>query len=437
MNRPLLIETIFYLLLFIGLVARNGQVIVLTIPLAVYLGVGILFKPRKLQITIKRTLAEKRLPANRSAVIGLEILNSGQHLEQVLIEDVLPPGLRPVETVPRWFGSLATGSPLILTYTVTAERGVFPLNRIRLAATDHLAIAGRKTELSVPETQLFHPEKPRLQQIKIRPSRTHGYAGPIRSRQPGSGLDFFGVREYRPGDPRNRINWKLSQRHSRKVYTNEFERERIADVVLILDARLSSEIRVTRESLFEYALNATHSVAETFLSAGNRVSLLIYGLNPRWTFPGYGRLHLSRIEEALLRAKAEDGGLFEDMAHLSVRRFPANAQIVMVTALLNDDTPFFIRLKKHRFEILVVSPDPVAFESELLTYPGKPASPAGDLVLASRIAGLERVLQIKKLTRHGIRVVSWPVQSSLDRLLRTASNRPPYPARPMASEVVV
>ncbi|MCL7455525.1 MAG: DUF58 domain-containing protein [Anaerolineae bacterium] len=33
---------------------------------------------------------------------------------------------------------------------------------------------------------------------------------------------IFGVREYQAGDPRRWINWRVSARHPRSLFTNEF-----------------------------------------------------------------------------------------------------------------------------------------------------------------------------------------------------------------------
>ena len=45
------------------------------------------------------------------------------------------------------------------------------------------------------------------------------------------------------------------------------------------------------------AVNAAASLADAFLTAGNRVGLLIYGLYINWTNPGYGK----RQRENILR----------------------------------------------------------------------------------------------------------------------------------------
>lgn len=425
MNRSVLIETVFYFLLLLGLMTRNGDVLALTIPFAVYLGAGIFYGPKKLRLKVTRAIPENRVAAGSQAVIKISLTNSGDDLEEVFVEDMCPNGLDLAKKTPQMLTLLPSGGKAELEYSVKGNRGSFFFRDVRIIARDHLGIVRRHMLLSAPEELVFFPELPKLKTIKIRPRQTRGYAGPILSRQAGSGLDFFGVREYQSGDPRNRINWKLSERHIRSIYTNDFERERIADIVLVLDARMSSEIRFGDESLFEYAVRATAALADDFLTDGNRVGLLIYGLNPKWTFPGYGNHHKKRIEKALLAAKTEEAGLFEHMDRLSIRRFPARSQIVMINPLLNDDTSIFTRLKKCEFEILVVSPDPIDFEKKVLTAFDN-LRISKNIQVAARIADLERELRIRKLRKLGIRIVNWQVDTSLDRAIHSTMDKFPH-----------
>ena len=297
MQRPILIESVFYILLLLGLLTRHGEVLALTLPLAIYLCVGIYYSPKKMRLKVTRLLETKLVASEKSAIVKIIVTNLGDDLEEAFVEDICPNGLDLVEKEPQLLSPLPTGGEIVLEYSVKGNRGSFNFDNVRITANDHLGVVHQSMLFSAPEELVFPPEIQQLKRVNIRPAQTRGYAGPILSRQAGSGLDFFGVREYQIGDPRNRINWKLSERHSQNIYTNDFERERLANIVLILDARISSEIRFGKESLFEYSVLATASLADVFLSDGNRVGLLVHGFDHKWTFPGYGRPHKKRIEK--------------------------------------------------------------------------------------------------------------------------------------------
>jgi len=71
------------------------------------------------------------------------------------------------------------------------------------------------------------------------------------------------------------LDWRLTARHPGQLFSKEFEQEEIAEIGLILDGRHRAETKIGDESLFEYSLNATASLAEMFIRQGHRVSLLV------------------------------------------------------------------------------------------------------------------------------------------------------------------
>jgi uncharacterized protein (DUF58 family) len=272
--------------------------------------------------------------------------------------------------------------------------------------------------LPAPGQLLVLPRVSKLRAVAIRPLRTRSYAGPVPARQGGSGVDFFGVREYQAGDARRWINWRVSARHPRSLFTNEFEQERIADVGLILDARQRSEVRIRGESLFEHAVQATASLAGAFLDNGNRVGLLIYGRSLDWTFPGYGKVQRERIVQALAHARTGDSQVFDRLDYLPTRLFPAQSQIVLVSPLWRDDLPTLLRLRAHRYQVLVIRPDPISLEIQAL-------APRPEVQLATRIAHLERTLLLRRLLQAGVAVVDWPVDKPLDQAIYARLGRVP------------
>ncbi len=422
MKRFLLLGALIYILLLVGLAMMSRGLLALVLPLTFFLGAALLYGPEELQLKAIRTIDDNRVPQGANVLIRVLITNEGNGLEEVFVEDILPQSLELVNGEPQVLTSLPRGGTVQLEYSVRGNRGSFTFKNIRATASDFLGIHRRQTILPAPGQFVVLPKPLKLKRLDIRPLQTKGYAGPVPARRGGSGVEFFGVREYRLGDPRNWINWRLSARHLRGLLTNEFETEQIADIGLILDARKDSDVRLTDNSLFEYSVGATASLADVFLSGGNRVGLLIYGTKPTWTFPGYGKIQRKKIFDALVHGKAQESGMFANLDYLPTRRFPPRSQIVIITPLLNDDSPMLIRLRSHGYQILVISPDPVDFEfKQLRIVSSKFTLP--DIELAARVARLERKVLLRKLRQAGVQIVDWKVDTPLVNSIHTALSR--------------
>jgi uncharacterized protein (DUF58 family) len=193
--------------------------------------------------------------------------------------------------------------------------------------------------------------------------------------------------------------------------------ERTADVGIILDARQASNIISGGDSLFEHAAFAAASLASMFLKGGNRVGLLTYGFGLEWVFPGYGKKQQDSILRSLARAETGHNYSLETLSNLPVRFFSAHSQIVMVSPLWQADTPTLLRMRALGYELLLISPDPIAFE--LANTPG-----VSDQDPAVRIAQIERRIVLKKLNRAGIQVLNWDVTRPLKQTLSSVSVRP-------------
>lgn len=431
MSRLLFLSLLTYLLLLVGLGAVEGGIVALALPLVVYLTAVLLRAPEPLQLRVERTLtslrfsrtdeepeeiAVDRVVRNRPVTVTLTVTNEGTRVEELLIEDLLPPGLEILEGEPTALIPLDGGESVTLRYTVQGTRGSFPFGEVRMTARESLGLFSREVRLTAPARLLILPEVSRLRRIPIHPLHTHGFAGPIPSGQPGSGVDFYGVREYQMGDSRRQINWRVTARHGGRPFTNQYEQERITDVGIILDARQQSNVQANGDSLFEHAIGATASLADAFLVEGHRVALIVYGRTLERIYPAYGKLQRERILRALAEARMGDSLVFETFDYLPTRFFPARSQIVIVSPLQPADLPMLIRLRARGYHLLIVSPNPIAFELR-----GSEASE--EQKQGARIARVARALLLARLRRVGVSVVDWRVERSLDRVVHASLAR--------------
>ena len=437
MKRILILGGLIYLLLLVGLACLDRRLLVLAIPLVVYLGAALPFGPGELRLRAVRSTSPDRTIEGSPVNVRLSITNEGTALEQLLVQDTVSPRLTVEDGKPAAAIALGPGETFEMEYTLKSGRGAYDWEHIQVTAGDLLGLSQRTTLVAAPGHLTVLPRVVPLRRLAIRPLRTRGHAGPVPARQGGPGTDFYGVREYQPGDPQRWINWRASARHWRAsarhdaaLFTNEFEQERIADVGLILDARARNEVRAgygvraghgvgTRnESLFEHAVQATASLADTFLRDGNRVALLVFGQYVDWTFPGYGKVQREQILRALAKAEPGESQIFDSLEFLPTRLFPAGSQLVMVSPVSRDDLPVLLRLRGRGYQLLVIRPDPIAFEMQ-----GLASEPS--LELAARILRAERGLVRRRLQQAGVQVVEWPVDRLLDQMIHASLGRVP------------
>jgi len=427
MNRLLLLSLLILAFIFLGLATLSGAWLALALPLLIYLGSGLLYSPEALQLKANRRLSTDRSAPNQPVAVRLSITNEGAHLEELLIEDLTPSSLQLMDGRPKMLTSLPPGATAELAYTLSGERGYYRFPGIRATTSDHFGLFRRQTTLAVADQLFILPEVVRLRRVEIRPRRTRVYSGLIPTRQGGPGVEFFGVREYQPGDSVRWINGKASARHPETFFINEFEQERVSDVGLILDARQRSDVMSTEGSLFEHAVQATAALADAFLSGGNRVGLLVYGRHLDWTLPGYGKIQRERILRALSRSEQGDSQVFEGLEYVPTQLFPGRSQLVLISPLLEADLEVLIKLRARGYSLLIISPDPIAFEQKTLRQ-GK------DIQLALRLSRLERELFLRKLRQAGIYILDWNVDTAFHQAVHAALSRSPLWFRAVAGE---
>jgi uncharacterized protein (DUF58 family) len=418
-DKTLTVGLVAVILLILALLTRNGDIAWMSLPFLMYLLAGILQAPdvEKISLQAKRTLEQTRIHGIVSIDVKLAVQNTSPQAIHLFIEETVQPGMKSTEGELSQWATLQPGQVTELSYAFTAVRGDFSWKAIRTRAGDPLGLI--QAEILLPDTTTLQvrPAIRKFKAIPLRPRSTVHSPGSVPARIGGSGTDFFGVREYHPGDPLRTLDWRLTARHPRRFFTREFEQEEIAEIGLVLDARQKTDLRVGEDSLFEHGVGAAASLAEMFLHQGHRVSLLVFGERMLTAFPGYGKRQLQRILSCLSRARigTESSGL-GSLDFLPIRMFPPHAMIIVISSLTFTDRSFFQRLRACGYQALLVSPDPIDFARPSLSQ---------DAVnqMAIRAASIERRLRLNEVARLNIPVVDWQVHQPLFPRVRNALTR--------------
>jgi len=418
MSRSLLLGCIIYGLVLAGILTVHGEYISLALPLVLYLLIGYFVSPEGVELEATRHLSTDRTSPNSEVTMTVTITNQGPPLEEVLVEDHVPGDLSIRSGHSRHLIRLPKDSSYTFTYKVAGPRGGYPFESVRVRINDPFRVTSRELELEAKGQLFIFPPVMRLRHVAIHPRRTRVYAGTIPARAGGTGTEFFGVREYHPGDPPRAINWRASAHHDDVLYANEFQQERVADVGIVLDGRSRTNEFAHGHSLFEYSVQAAAAVADALLAQGNRVGMLVYASFLRWTIPGYGKIQREKIMHSLAYAKPGGSDVFAGLEHLPTRLFPPESQIIMISPLHEDDLMPLVQLRAQGYQVLVISPNPVKFELAYLPM-------ARNVELAGRVVSMERVLLLQKVRRAGVQVLDWDVADPFDHVVKRVLSRPP------------
>jgi uncharacterized protein (DUF58 family) len=407
---------IYFLLVFVflllGVATLRGEFIALSLIFLVAGTASILTRPEEPQLGFERIFSPSRIRQDTPLEITLQVTNQGNRITDLSIEDHLPRGIEVLDGDTKLIAALEPEESVTLKYTVHAHRGQYREFLTYLSRQQTLGSYEWAVERQDPTPLLVYPQSEKLSPIKFRPPQTHGFAGSLLSRQGGSGVDFFTIREYQPGDPQRQINWKASARGRQTLYTNIFEQEQVANVGIILDARARINLRQNRESLFEHSVNAAAALGERFLSDGHRVSLLIYGSGKRRVFPGYGHLQERRILDAVSAVTPIINFALTNFDSLPVQFFPPKSQIVLISPLLNEDIPYIRKMCMRGYGVLVVSPNPITFAAH---------AQQDTQSAAYRMATVERAFMVQQLRQIGAQVLDWHVYETLESTLQRAT----------------
>lgn len=362
-------------------------------------------------LSVERTLDEERPEPGEEVAVTVTIENAGDRLlPDLRLVDGVPRGLGVVDGSSRLGTTLRPGESDTISYTVIARRGVHEFDPLLALARDPSGGTERERHLESETTLVCSPPMRPLPEAADLREQASRKVGRVDVSAGGEGVEFFATREYRRGDPLNRIDWNRRARTG-ELATLQFRKQRATTAILVVDARPAAYRSPAPDAdhAVNRAVEATGSVFSTLLDAGDRVGLAAYARTECWLDPDVGahnHEHVERARELLTGHPALDPSPSDRPTNSLLnwkrlrRRLPSGAQVVFFTPL-TDPTAATIprRLEAHGHPVTVVSPDPT-----------------NDRTSSERLARVARRVQITDLRSAGIPVLDWPREESLARV---------------------
>ena len=237
-----------------------------------FLVVGLAIAPRRLKLSGERAGLFPRAMVGERLEVEVK-LTAKKSVSTFILEERVPEKLGTPVRVP--IVRLPGGAEVSHQYTLRCERrGVYQIGPLVAVAGDPLGFSKRETVVAEPYELLVHPT---VEVVSDRPLTRQYEDPPIRppvSKPWPSGLEFYGMREYVPGDDLRRIVWRASARTG-KVMVREAEQGITDHITIILDTDRGSHSR-DGEGLsesFEAGVKAAASLGVRHLRAGYEVRM--------------------------------------------------------------------------------------------------------------------------------------------------------------------
>jgi uncharacterized protein (DUF58 family) len=164
-----------------------------------------------------------------------------------------------------------SASEVIFEYQVTPKRrGIYQSAEVRVRSGFPFGMGVAERKMRVGSPIVVHPKWVEVKSLPLLEAASTPNEPFHDRRRRGSGMDFFGVREYRAGDSLRHVHWKSVARAGRLV-VREYEEQPASRLGIFIDT--ADVIGRDGETSLEDAVSCAASLAIYALSAGHPVQL--------------------------------------------------------------------------------------------------------------------------------------------------------------------
>ncbi|MEN3273291.1 MAG: hypothetical protein V7636_2052, partial [Actinomycetota bacterium] len=301
-------------------------------------------------LPVEGTREQSRARLQEGETIDVDVaLTAGRRLSTILLEEVVPPELGVNAQVP--VTSLEEGDSVGHGYQLTLpRRGSYTLGPLVARWGDPFGLTERELVLAEPFEVLVHP---RVEPVQDRPLTRLWEDPPIRppvSRPWPSGLEFYGMRQYVPGDDVRKVVWRAFARTG-QLLVRESEQGITDKMTIVLDTGREFHSPGLVSDSFEQSVRTAASLAVHHFREGYDV--ILEGCKDRIIGPLRGGSAKMSMLDELARLELDSAKLPEALSRVS-RTSARGRHVVVITPYLEDDAIAHIRLMIERGSSVLV-----------------------------------------------------------------------------------
>ena len=244
-----------------------------------------------------------------------------------------------VTAVPVAVDAVPAAAAIEVSAALTPQRrGHLRLESVTLARPDPLGLVRSCVDVERHDAVVVLPRRYRLPAVDLPGARRYQRGGVASAGSVGDSEEFSSLREYRPGDPLQRVHWKSFARLGAPV-VKEYQEEFFERHLLVLDTFAGPRAAAR----FEEAVSVAASYAATIDTRECLLDLMFVGGRAHCITAGRGLASELRLLEALAGAALTPSGSFEQLARAVRARRGDHAGAVVVLLDYDETRSEFLR----------------------------------------------------------------------------------------------
>jgi uncharacterized protein (DUF58 family) len=252
---------------------------------------------------IERIMIEREAPAYAEeddlVEVKLEVYNPAGRTNHITILDRFAAESVACRMRKVAVGSLPGGKTTTVRYNaVCYQRGVFNIGPLEVRREFPLGLFKNRRLIDEYSTIKIYPHLYPNRGFRLVAGGTKERVGLNAIDKSGLSNDFFGVREYRPGDSRRLIHWKSTARQG-TLMVKELEMPADMDLTAVIDLDNTAWSGNDKYNTFEYAVKIVGSVSKEVLEKGYGLRIVALGGAQRELAVKGGRREFPRVLDFL------------------------------------------------------------------------------------------------------------------------------------------
>ncbi|MHA1244081.1 MAG: DUF58 domain-containing protein [Candidatus Heimdallarchaeota archaeon] len=320
-------------------------------------------------IEVTRVLDKRKCYAGDYIHVRINIHNKGPNaIDHLEIYEAYPETMDLVLGENYIFTRINAGAKAEFSFILrTPVRGLYKIGPTKVIIHDRLGFYQEERTKEEFDEIIVYPSYEDIKKLKtLGAKRQLGKIfGIHKTKLKGTGMDFWGIRDYYPEDAFRHIDWKAFSR-TNKLQIREFETEKNVRVMVLLDTSESMEQGLIRNTKLEFSIRAVVLLSHMAQERKDLIGLATYNSKVN-TFikAGYGVNQFNRILGDLAYVMPKGPSYLSNAVEDLIMRTRSRGLLLIITDLEGNTQDILDGIRKAsaaRFDVIVISPFGPFFE---------------------------------------------------------------------------